>query len=55
MTDPAQIDLALTNIRAELGEPEVLIHNAVGGSFGSFMDIDPVVLARNFPVNTMAL
>jgi short-subunit dehydrogenase len=33
----------------------VLIHNAVGGAFGSFLEIDPAVLNRNFQVNTMAL
>ena len=55
VSDPAQIDLALASIRAELGEPEVLIHNAVGGSFGNFLEIDPAVLARNFQINTMAL
>ena len=33
----------------------MLIHNAVGGAFGNFMQIDPEVLNRNFQVNTMAL
>ena len=33
----------------------MLIHNAVGGAFGNFMEIDPQVLNRNFQVNTMAL
>ena len=55
VTDGAQIDTALEAIRNELGTPKVLIHNAVGGAFGNFMDIDPEVLNRNFQVNTMAL
>jgi NAD(P)-dependent dehydrogenase (short-subunit alcohol dehydrogenase family) len=55
VTDEAQLDATLTAVRAELGEPSVLIHNAVGGAFGSFMEIDPQVLNRNFQVNTMAL
>lgn len=55
VTDTAQIDRVLADIRADLGEPEVLVHNAVGGAFGNFMEIDPAVLARNFQVNTMAL
>jgi NAD(P)-dependent dehydrogenase (short-subunit alcohol dehydrogenase family) len=38
----------------ELRDP-VVIHNAVGGAFGSFLEIDPTVLNRNFQVNTMAL
>ena len=31
------------------------VHNAVGGAFGSFLEIDPAVLDRNFQVNTMGL
>ncbi|HEY6418717.1 MAG TPA: SDR family NAD(P)-dependent oxidoreductase [Candidatus Binataceae bacterium] len=55
VTDEAQLDAAIEAIRAELGAPKVLIHNAVGGAFGNFMEIDPQVLNRNFQVNTMAL
>jgi len=33
----------------------VLIHNAVGGAFGTFREIDPAILNRNFQVNTMGL
>ena len=35
--------------------PKVVIHNAVGGAFGSFLDISPDILERNFQVNVMAL
>ena len=55
VTDEAQLDATLEVIRAELGTPKVLIHNAVGGAFGNFLEIDPQVLNRNFQVNTMAL
>jgi len=55
VTDEAQLDSALDAIRRELGTPKVLVHNAVGGAFGNFMEIDPQVLNRNFQVNTMAL
>lgn len=55
VTDEAQLDVTLEAIRAELGVPNVLIHNAVGGAFGSFLEIDPQALNRNFQVNTMAL
>jgi NAD(P)-dependent dehydrogenase (short-subunit alcohol dehydrogenase family) len=55
VTDEAQIDATIGAIRAELGEPKVLVHNAVGGAFGNFMEIDPKVLNHNFQVNTMAL
>jgi NAD(P)-dependent dehydrogenase (short-subunit alcohol dehydrogenase family) len=54
-TDEAQIDAALAAIRAELGAPSVLIHNAVGGAFGNFLDVDPAVLEYNFRVNVMGL
>src|SRR5262249_28227421 len=55
VTEEAQLDATLEAIRAELGAPKVLIHNAVGGAFGNFLEIDPQVLNRNFQVNTMAL
>ena len=55
VTDEGQLDTTLASIRTDLGPPTVLIHNAVGGAFGSFMDIEPQVLNRNFQVNTMAL
>jgi short-subunit dehydrogenase len=55
VTDETQIDTTLNAIRAQLGEPKVLVHNAVGGAFGNFMEIDPKVLNHNFQVNTMAL
>ena len=55
VTDEAQLDTTIDAIRAELGAPRVLIHNAVGGAFGNFMEIDPKVLNQNFQVNTMAL
>jgi NAD(P)-dependent dehydrogenase (short-subunit alcohol dehydrogenase family) len=55
VTDEAQIDGTIEAVRAELGAPQVLIHNAVDGAFGNFMQIDPEVLNRNFQVNTMAL
>jgi NADP-dependent 3-hydroxy acid dehydrogenase YdfG len=55
VTDEAQLDATLASIRSTLGEPAVLVHNAVGGAWGNFLDIDPQVLQRNFRVNTMAL
>ena len=46
---------ALDGIAARAGAPKVVIHNAVGGAFGTFLDISPDILARNFQVNVMAL
>jgi short-subunit dehydrogenase len=55
VTDEARIDATLSEVRTDLGTPSVLVHNAVGGAFGSFLEIDAKVLAANFQVNTMAL
>jgi NAD(P)-dependent dehydrogenase (short-subunit alcohol dehydrogenase family) len=51
----AAIEAAVAAVRTRLGDPEVLVHNAVGGAFGSFLEIDPQILGYNFQVNTMAL
>ena len=42
-------------VRADLGRPSVLVHNAVSGTFATFLDADPAALERNFRVNTTAL
>ncbi len=55
VTDEAQLDAALGSVRERFGAPSVLIHNAVGGAWGSFLEIEPEILNRNFQVNTMAL
>ncbi len=55
VSDPAQVESTLDAIERDFGAPAVLIHNAVGGAFGSFLEIDPGVLNRNFQINTMGL
>ena len=55
VADPAAIAAGVAAVQRDLGHPSVLVHNAVGGTFGSFLDIDPTDLERNFRVNTMAL
>ena len=55
VSDQARVDATIDAVEATLGTPDVLIHNAVGGSFGGFLDIDPAVLNRNFQVNAMGL
>ncbi|HLZ82978.1 MAG TPA: SDR family NAD(P)-dependent oxidoreductase [Caulobacteraceae bacterium] len=55
VSDPAALASALETAEAWAGPPKVLIHNAVGGAFGSFLAIDPQILERNFQVNVMAL
>ncbi len=51
VSDPVALEAAI----AQVGAPKVVVHNAVGGAFGNFRDIDPAVLRQNFDVNTMAL
>jgi NAD(P)-dependent dehydrogenase (short-subunit alcohol dehydrogenase family) len=55
VTDADQMDEALGRITREFGAPEVVVHNAIGGVFGNFQDIDPAALERNFQINVMAL
>lgn len=38
-----------------VGNPEVVVHNAVGGAFGTFTEVDAQTLQRNFEINAMAL
>lgn len=52
---PAQVSNAIDKIRSEFGRLDVLVHNAVGGTFGNFLEIDPETLRTNFEVNTMGL
>ena len=45
--DVADIESFTTTVKAiesNLGAPSVVIHNAVGGSWGSFLEIDPCLL-----------
>src|SRR5215831_7503279 len=44
VSDPAQVERAAAAIEHDLGQPSVLIHNAVGGAFGTFREIDPAIL-----------
>ena len=55
VTDAAALEASVAAVSAQLGTPDVVVHNAVGGAFGEFTAIDPAVLERNFAVNTVAL
>ena len=46
---------ALERAVAQVGDPKVVVHNAVGGAFGTFEQIEAETLRRNFEINTMAL
>ncbi len=45
----------VANVETDLGRVEVLIYNAVSHSFGTFLELNPRELERNFRVNTTAL
>lgn len=51
VTDPEALAAAV----AQAGPAEVVVHNAVGGAWGTFREIDPAILERNFQTNVMAL
>jgi len=56
VADANALGEALERIERDAGgPPKVVVHNAVGGAFGSFLEIEPQVLERNFQVNVMAL
>jgi NAD(P)-dependent dehydrogenase (short-subunit alcohol dehydrogenase family) len=48
-------EAGLAQVIAEVGQPKVVVHNAVGGAFGTFENVEAETLARNFEINTMAL
>ena len=45
----------LGRVRAQLGAPSVLLHNAVAGGFGSFDSVTPEALEQRFRVNVTSL
>lgn len=55
VADIEQLELALDRIKSQLGDAAVLVHNAVGGTFGSFLEIDPKALTNNFETNVVSL
>ena len=55
VSSQSQAANAVANVRKQYGAPNLLIHNAVGGGWGSFREIDPKMLKGNFEVNVMGL
>ena len=55
VSSESQVVEAVADIRKSYGSPSVLIHNAVGGGWGTFLEIEPKMLDRNFQVNVMGL
>lgn len=55
VSNETEVADAVAGIRKSYGAPKVLIHNAVGGGWGTFLEIEPAMLERNFRVNVMGL
>jgi NAD(P)-dependent dehydrogenase (short-subunit alcohol dehydrogenase family) len=55
VSSESQVADAVANVRKLYGSPDVLIHNAVGGGWGTFLEIEPQMLEHNFQVNVMGL
>lgn len=55
VSDANLLSETLTRISDELSPPAVVIHNAVGATRGSVLDLKPEHLERNFRINTSAL
>jgi NAD(P)-dependent dehydrogenase (short-subunit alcohol dehydrogenase family) len=55
VTEAARVSEVMAEIRRDLGPANVLIHNAVSGHFGTFLDTPPEVLEQTFRTNVLSL
>ena len=55
VADEAALAETLLTIRASLGAPNIVVHNAVGAERGTYAEVDPQNMRRAFEINTMAL
>ncbi len=53
--DLEALEAVVESVRAEMGLPHVLVHNAVSATFNTFLEADVEDLERNFRVNTTSL
>lgn len=52
----AELDRAIAEVREAMGEPSVVVHNAVRGTFAEgVLETDPADLEKNFRINTLSL
>ncbi len=49
--DPAQVSSAFTRVRAELGDPEVLLYNAGSGTWGTIIEVTAEQYEASWRVN----
>lgn len=55
VTDAASVKDIVARIGADLGTPRVLVHNAVAGAFGEFLDVEPATLEHTSRTNVLSL
>lgn len=52
----AELDRAIAEVREVMGDPTVVVHNAVRGTFAEgVLETDPADLEKNFRINTLSL
>jgi NAD(P)-dependent dehydrogenase (short-subunit alcohol dehydrogenase family) len=55
VTDAVRVQEVLERIHSEMGTVSVLVHNAVSGHFGEFLDVEPAALEETFRTNVLSL
>jgi len=55
VADLVALRAAIGRVRAQLGAPSVLLHNAVAGGFGTYESVTPEALEQRFRVNVTSL
>lgn len=53
VSDEDAVNATVSEVVATQGQPEILLHNAVRGTFGNFLEMKPADLNVNFQINTM--
>jgi len=55
VTDAAAVQQVAGRIQSDLGTAHVLVHNAVSGHFGEFLEVAPEDLERTFRTSVLSL
>ncbi|TMA54630.1 MAG: SDR family NAD(P)-dependent oxidoreductase, partial [Deltaproteobacteria bacterium] len=55
VTEAARVKEVVERIGSDLGTPSVLVHNAVSGHFGEFLEVAPEALEQTFRTNVLSL
>lgn len=55
VTDRKRLAEVFDAVGNDLGAPRVIVHNAVRGTFGNVLDLEPADLEKNFRVNVLGL